>query len=97
VNLEWWLDPGPAFGPPGRQPQGDIGLYRPSTAQLKIGKVVVRSVAPNPLRSLLNIWSEPDVWSRRLSQGRQAAKYRGQPELFYASGRDVAQIRQNNV
>lgn len=32
MNLKWWLDPGPAFGPPGRQPQWGIGLYRPSTA-----------------------------------------------------------------
>ena len=55
-------------------------------------------VAQKPLCSILNIFSEPDVGScifRRV--GSQAGKHSGQPELFYASDRDVAQVRQDIV
>jgi hypothetical protein len=36
-------------------------------------------------------------WFLHFSQGTKRGKHSGQPELFYASGRDVAQVRQDDV
>jgi hypothetical protein len=70
---------------------------RNATAQAVEGNLGGFDVAQKPLCSILNTFFGTRRWLPHFSQGSQAGKHSGQPELFYASSSDVAQVRQDNV